>query len=86
MALRKAGTEDLDMDQLAEAELNRLQRQYRIMEGDRQSYSQEANIVIRKQRFKTHMEYLKTTIFVGVMLCSLVIRYRRLRVTCCLHL
>jgi hypothetical protein len=57
MALRKAGAEDLDMDQLAEAELSRLQRQYRIMEGDRQSYSQEANIVIQKQRFKTHTDY-----------------------------
>lgn len=54
MALRKAGAEDLDMDQLAEAELSRLQRQYRIMEGDRQSYSQEANTIIQKQRFKTY--------------------------------
>lgn len=51
MALRKATAEDLDMDQLAKAELSRLQRQHRIMEGDRQSYSQEANIVLQKQRF-----------------------------------
>jgi hypothetical protein len=51
MALRKVAAEDLDMDQLAKAELSRLQRQYRIMEGDRQSYSQEANIVLQKQRF-----------------------------------
>lgn len=85
MTLRKAGAEDLDMDQLAEAELSRLQRQYRIMEGDRLSYSQEANTIIQKQRFKTHIEYAKTTIFVGVMLYSLVIRYRHLRGTCCLH-
>jgi len=33
--------EDLEMDQMAEAELARLQRQYRIMEGDRQAYSEE---------------------------------------------
>ncbi|XP_021936295.1 coiled-coil domain-containing protein 63 isoform X4 [Zootermopsis nevadensis] len=50
MALRKATAEDLDMNHLAKAELSRLQRQYRIMEGDRQSYSQETNIVLRKQR------------------------------------
>jgi len=85
MTLRKAGAEDLDMDQLAETELSRLQRQYRIMEGDRQSYSQEANTIIQKQRFKRHIEYPKTTTFVGVMLYSLVIRYRCLRGTGCLH-
>jgi hypothetical protein len=76
MALRKAATEDLDMDQLAEAELSRLQRQYRIMEGDRQSYTQEANIVLQRQRFEVQTEYLKTTVFVGVMLYNLVLRYR----------
>ena len=76
MALRKAATEDLDMDQLAEAELSRLQRQYRIMEGDRQAYTQEANIVLQRQRFEVHTEYLKTTVFVGVMLYNLVLGYR----------
>lgn len=85
MTLRKAGAEDLDMDQLAEAELSRLQRQYRIMEGDRQSYSQEANTIIQKQRFKTHTEYPKTTTLVRVMLYSLIIRYRCLRGTGCLY-
>lgn len=34
-------SEDLEMDQMAEAELGRLQRQYRIMEGDREAYSEE---------------------------------------------
>ncbi|XP_033606689.1 coiled-coil domain-containing protein 63 isoform X3 [Cryptotermes secundus] len=50
MALRRVTAEDLDVDQLAETELSRLQRQYRIMEGDRQSYSQKANIVLQRQR------------------------------------
>lgn len=57
MALRKATAEDLDMNHLAKAELSRLQRQYRIMEGDRRSYSQETNIVLRKQRF-ANSEYI----------------------------
>ncbi|KAJ3384214.1 Coiled-coil domain-containing protein 63 [Entophlyctis sp. JEL0112] len=34
----------------AEIELQKLQRQYRIMEGDRKAYSEESRIVITKQR------------------------------------
>ncbi|KAJ3206978.1 Coiled-coil domain-containing protein 63 [Entophlyctis luteolus] len=37
-------------DGLAEIELQKLQRQYRIMEGDRKAYSEESRIVITKQR------------------------------------
>ncbi|KAI8850258.1 hypothetical protein BC829DRAFT_416119 [Chytridium lagenaria] len=37
-------------DGLAEIELQKLQRQYRIMEGDRKAYSEESRIVISKQR------------------------------------
>jgi hypothetical protein len=51
MELRRVPAEELDVDQLAETELSRLQRQYRIMEGDRQSYCQKANIVLQRQRF-----------------------------------
>lgn len=58
MALRRVTAEDLDVDQLAETELSRLQRQYRIMEGDRQSYSQRANIVLQRQRFVCIMSML----------------------------
>jgi hypothetical protein len=58
MALRRIPPEDLDVDQLAETELSRLQRQYRIMEGDRQSYSQKANIVLQRQRFASIMNML----------------------------
>ena len=57
MALRKAPAEELDMDQLAEAELSRLQRQYRIMEGDRQAYSQEANTTLQRQRLVKNFVY-----------------------------
>lgn len=36
--------------QTAEQELAKLQRQYRIMEGDRKAYSEESQNTIRKQR------------------------------------
>jgi hypothetical protein len=32
-------------------ELQKLQRQYRIMEGDRKAYSEESRIIIGKQRY-----------------------------------
>jgi hypothetical protein len=35
----------------AEIELQKLQRQYRIMEGDRKAYSEESRVLINKQRF-----------------------------------
>ncbi|KAJ3302847.1 Coiled-coil domain-containing protein 63 [Kappamyces sp. JEL0829] len=37
-------------DGMAEIELQKLQRQYRIMEGDRKAYSEESRILIGKQR------------------------------------
>jgi hypothetical protein len=48
----------------AEIELQRLQRQYRIMEGDRKAYSEESRILIGKQRvtiekLKKDNEYLQ---------------------------
>ncbi len=36
---------------LAEIELSKLQRQYRIMEGDRKAYSDESRLTITKQRW-----------------------------------
>ncbi|CAH0385664.1 unnamed protein product [Bemisia tabaci] len=42
--------EDLEMYQLARAELDRLERQYRIMESDRLSYAEEMKIHLNKQR------------------------------------
>ncbi|KAJ3320335.1 Coiled-coil domain-containing protein 63 [Boothiomyces sp. JEL0866] len=37
-------------DGMAEIELQKLQRQYRIMEGDRKAYSEESRLLIGKQR------------------------------------
>lgn len=42
--------DDLEMNQMAQAELLRLQRQYRIMEGDRVSYTDEMKFILEKQR------------------------------------
>ena len=41
---------DLELDLMAEAELLRLTRQYRIMEGDKDAYKDEAHKVLRRQR------------------------------------
>ncbi|XP_058229921.1 coiled-coil domain-containing protein 114 isoform X1 [Hemibagrus wyckioides] len=43
---------DMDIDALAEAEMSKLQRQFRIMEGDRQAYSVQSQELIRKQRLE----------------------------------
>ncbi|XP_071946194.1 coiled-coil domain-containing protein 63-like [Antedon mediterranea] len=49
-ASRRSDASDIDADQqLAENELGKLQRQYRIMEGDRNAYSIESQDLIRKQ-------------------------------------
>lgn len=42
--------EDLDVDVMAEVELARLQRQYRIMEGDREAYMEETNVKLARQQ------------------------------------
>ncbi|KAK4878234.1 hypothetical protein RN001_010740 [Aquatica leii] len=42
--------EKIEMDIMAEAELGKLQRQYRIMEGDRKAFSEETNTKLAKQR------------------------------------
>lgn len=42
--------EDLDVDVMAEVELSRLQRQYRIMEGDRAAYVEETTVKLAKQK------------------------------------
>ncbi|XP_031330511.1 coiled-coil domain-containing protein 63 [Photinus pyralis] len=42
--------EKIEMDLMAEAELGKLQRQYRIMECDRKAFSEETNTKLAKQR------------------------------------
>ena len=39
------------MDHSAEQELEKLQRQYRVMDGERRSYCEESQNVIRKQQY-----------------------------------
>lgn len=46
----RSDNSDADMEGLAEQELQKLQRQYRIMEGDRAAYTEESTNVIRKQK------------------------------------
>lgn len=49
-ASRRSDISDVDADQqLAESELSKLQRQYRIMEGDRNAYNIESQDLIRRQ-------------------------------------
>ncbi|XP_059487063.1 outer dynein arm-docking complex subunit 1 [Neocloeon triangulifer] len=42
--------EEIEMEQMAQAELARLQRQYRIMEEDRAHYAEETRILLNRQR------------------------------------
>lgn len=42
--------DDLEVDAIAGQELSRLQRHYRIMEGDKESFSEEAKFFLNKQR------------------------------------
>ncbi|XP_053508920.1 coiled-coil domain-containing protein 114 [Ictalurus furcatus] len=48
---------DMDIDTLGETEMGKLQRQFRIMEADRQAYSIQSQELIRKQRLE--MEKLR---------------------------
>ncbi|CAL8338805.1 unnamed protein product [Lota lota] len=41
---------DMDIDGIAETEMGKLQRQFRIMDGDRQAYTIQSQELIRKQR------------------------------------
>ncbi|KAK6626377.1 hypothetical protein RUM43_006688 [Polyplax serrata] len=47
---RDGNNDDYELEQMSRAELARLQRQYRIMEGDREAYSEEVKILLQKQR------------------------------------
>ncbi|KAK1799628.1 hypothetical protein P4O66_006087, partial [Electrophorus voltai] len=48
---------EMDFDGIAETEIGKLQRQFRIMEGDRQAYSIQSQEILRKQRLE--MEKLR---------------------------
>ena len=46
----RSDTSDNEMEGIAEAELVKLQRQFRIMENDRRAYTEESQNKIRKQK------------------------------------
>lgn len=49
--------EDDDIETLAQAEINKLHRQYRILEGKRKTYCEESEVTIRKQKnLLAHLE------------------------------
>ncbi|KAL2090794.1 hypothetical protein ACEWY4_013057 [Coilia grayii] len=48
----RSDSSDMDVDGIADTEMVKLQRQFRIMEGDRQAYSIQSQELIRKQRLE----------------------------------
>ncbi|XP_063072591.1 coiled-coil domain-containing protein 114 [Engraulis encrasicolus] len=53
----RSDSSDMDVDGVADTEMVKLQRQFRIMEGDRQAYSIQSQELIRKQRLE--IEHLR---------------------------
>jgi len=47
---RNSDSSEQEMDNLAESELAKLKRQYRIMEGDRKAYCEESQNIMRRQK------------------------------------
>ena len=47
----RSDNSDADMEGLAEQELVKLQRQFRIMQGDKEAYTEESQNMIRKQKY-----------------------------------
>ena len=47
---RNSDSSEQEMDSLAENELAKLKRQYRIMEGDRKAYCEESQNIMRRQK------------------------------------
>ena len=47
----RSDVSDTDIEGLQEGELIKLQRQYRLMEGDRAAYTEESQNIIRRQKY-----------------------------------
>lgn len=59
--------DELEMESMAEAELSRLKRQYRIMENDRIAYSEKARLQLRNQQnIIERLEYEKTELVLAI--------------------
>lgn len=59
----RSDTSDADMEGLQEQELVKLQRQYRLMEGDRAAYTEESQNIIRKQKWVREREEREITVW-----------------------
>lgn len=58
---------DAEMESMAEAELSRLKRQYRIMENDRVAYAEDAKVQLRNQQnMIERMEYEKSELALAI--------------------
>ena len=66
---RRSESSEQEMDGIAEAELAKLQRQYRIMEGDRKAYCEESQNVIRRQRAQIQALQVNLLFFVFKIFC-----------------
>ncbi|XP_006015026.1 coiled-coil domain-containing protein 114 [Alligator sinensis] len=50
----RSDSSDLDLEGIAESELAKIQRQFRLLEGDRRAYAQESQETIRRQLAEIH--------------------------------
>lgn len=68
MAFRQQPVQDeLELETMAEAELSRLKRQYRIMENDRTTYSEKARLQLRNQQnMIERLEYEKAELVLAI--------------------
>ncbi|KAK0071045.1 hypothetical protein PV325_013605, partial [Microctonus aethiopoides] len=68
MAYKQQPVQDeLEMETMAEAELSRLKRQYRIMENDRVTYSEKARLQLRNQQnMIERLEYEKAELLLSI--------------------
>lgn len=59
--------EEVELEVLAETELSRLKRQYRIMENDRATYAEDARLQLRNQQnIINQLEYEKAELVLGI--------------------
>lgn len=68
MAFRQPPIQDeVELETMAEAELSRLKRQYRIMENDRTTYSDKARLQLRNQKnIIERLEHEKAELYLAI--------------------
>ncbi|XP_063987463.1 coiled-coil domain-containing protein 63 [Diachasmimorpha longicaudata] len=72
MAYKQQPVQDeVELETMAEAELSRLKRQYRIMENDRITYSEKARLQLRNQENMIgRLEYEKAELVLGIKMAK----------------